>query len=145
MATKKVSRTKTKPKRSPPNEKALEPPNSGERLGIQELRRICLSMPDVAEVQAWGDPTFRVRNKIFAMHKIGRGRISVWCKALPGAQQLLVAKAPDRFFVPPYVGHHGWIGIRLDVDVKWEELERLVEMSYRLTAPKRTLQRKAKT
>ncbi len=44
-----------------------------------QLRAICLACPDATEKQAWGDPTFRVRDKIFAMVKSGDGRASVWC------------------------------------------------------------------
>ena len=85
----------------------------------------------------WGDPTFRVRDTIFAMHKRGDGRAAVWCKALPGAQEVLVSAVPARYFVPPYVGHHGWIGVRLDGAIDWGELADLVEEGYRMTAPKR--------
>jgi predicted DNA-binding protein (MmcQ/YjbR family) len=101
------------------------------------LREICLALPEATEKETWGDPTFRVRDKIFAMCKAGDGRLSIWCKAAPGAQAILVGSDPVRFFVPPYVGHNGWIGVRLDVEVDWEELADLIEESYRLTAPKR--------
>ncbi len=108
------------------------------RTGLAELRRICLALPEGTEVEAWGDPTYRVRNKIFAMHKVGDGRASAWCKGTREAQQMLVAAAPERLFVPPYVGHHGWIGVRLDADeVDWAEVAHLVETSYRLTAPRK--------
>jgi predicted DNA-binding protein (MmcQ/YjbR family) len=101
------------------------------------LRAICLALPDAQETQTWGDPTFRVRNRIFAMEKRGDGRISVWCKAPPGSQMVLVGADPDRFFVPPYVGHKGWVGMRLDRKPDWAEVAALVERSYRLIAPKR--------
>lgn len=102
------------------------------------LRDICLALPEAAEQETWGDPTYRVRGKIFAMTKRGDRRHSVWCKARPGAQQVLTGDDPARFFVPPYVGHRGWIGVRLDDDgVDWEELTDLVTESYRMTAPKR--------
>lgn len=110
------------------------------RAGLKEIRRLCRSLPEVSEVETWGDPTFRVRNKIFVMHKIGDGRMSVWCKAPPGMQELLVAAKPQSYFVPPYVGHRGWIGIRLDVHVEWPQVEQLVRTSYRLTAPKKLAQ-----
>jgi hypothetical protein len=71
------------------------------------------------------------------MEKRGDGRISVWLKAAPGGQEVLVAADPARFFVPPYVGHRGWIGVRLDAAHDWEELAALVTASYRLIAPKR--------
>lgn len=101
------------------------------------LRSICLTLPDAVEKEAWGDPTFRVRDKIFAMEKRGDGRISVWCKAPPGSQEILVGADPDRFFVPPYVGAKGWIGVRLDRAPDWDEVAAIVRRSYRLIAPKR--------
>ena len=101
------------------------------------LRQICLALPEAVEKEAWGDPTFRVRDKIFAMEKRGDGRISVWCKAPPGSQDVLVGADPARFFVPPYVGHRGWVGMRLDDGPDWSEVAMLIRRSYRLIAPKR--------
>jgi hypothetical protein len=107
---------------------------------LDHLRTICLALPAATEQETWGDPTFRVRDKIFAMRKCGDGRISTWCKAPPGAQEVLVGADPERYFVPPYVGHRGWIGIRLDLaDVEWDDVADLIADSYRLTAPKRLL------
>jgi len=93
-------------------------------------------------VEAWGEPTFRVRNRIFAMYAAagnhhGAGRAAVWLKAAPGNQALMVAADPDRFFVPPYVGPSGWVGVRLARETRWRELADLVADSYRLVAPKR--------
>ena len=109
---------------------------------LTRLRKICLSLPEAHEVEAWGEPTFRVRNKLFAMFASagthhGQGRPAVWCKAGPGNQELMVRGEPDRFFVPPYVGPSGWIGIWLDGEVQWDELADLLRDSYDLTAPKR--------
>jgi hypothetical protein len=101
----------------------------------EQLRRLCLRLPEAAEVEAWGDPTYRVRNKIFAMEK-GAGS-EVWLKGAPGVQEALVGSEPACFFVPPYVGHKGWVGARLDVVDDWEELAGLIEDGYRLIAPKR--------
>ena len=83
---------------------------------LERLRALCLALPEAAEKAAWGDPTWRVRDRIFAMQKGNHegGRPSVWLKAEPGAQADLVDLDPDRFFVPPYVGPKGWIGIHLD-------------------------------
>ena len=106
-----------------------------ERLG--RLRAVCLALPEATERETWGDPTFRVREKIFAMARGGEASNAMWCKARPGVQEMLVAADPERFFVPPYVGHNGWIGVRLDVPVDWDELEDLIGESYRMTAPKR--------
>jgi hypothetical protein len=71
----------------------------------------------------------------------GAGRPAVWFKAAPGNQELMVKAAPDRFFVPPYVGPSGWVGAWLDAGANWSELEFLLRDAYRLVAPKRlTLQ-----
>lgn len=104
---------------------------------IARLRAICLALPETAEKEAWGDPTFRTRDRIFAMEKRGDGRVSVWLKAPPASQEVLVGADPARFFVPPYVGHKGWVGIRLDDGLDWDEVAMLVARSYRLVAPKR--------
>lgn len=106
-----------------------------------QLRKRCLALPEAHEVEAWGEPTYRIRNKIFAMQaaadRHGGGRHAVWVKAPPGMQELMVRADPDRYFVPPYVGKSGWIGIRLDAEVDWEDVERFLRDSYRLIAPKR--------
>src|SRR5262245_7507442 len=104
---------------------------------VDRLRAICLMLPEATEKETWGDATFRVRDKIFAMERRGDGRVSVWLKAPPGSQHVLVGADPERFFVPPYVGHKGWVGMRLDRDPDWAEVELLVTRSYRMTAPKR--------
>ena len=104
---------------------------------LERLRAICLALPEASEQGGVGDPTFKVRDKIFAMrHGVDR-RMSMWCKAPAGVQDILVDSNPERFFVPPYVGHHGWVGIWLDGELDWEEIADLVRESYRMTAPKR--------
>jgi predicted DNA-binding protein (MmcQ/YjbR family) len=106
---------------------------------LAALRKICLALPEANE-QVFGGhttPTWRVRDKIFAMQSGDDGGMSVWCKAPPGAQAVLVGSDPDRFFSPPYVGPKGWIGIRLDGKVDWDLVSDLVRDSYRMTAPKR--------
>jgi predicted DNA-binding protein (MmcQ/YjbR family) len=109
------------------------------------LRQICLALPEAIEKETWAVPTFRVRDKIFAMHTSNDGRPSLWCKAPPGSQTILVGADADRFFVPPYVGHKGWIGMHLDRRIDWQEVAGLVERSYRMTAPKRLSARLAET
>lgn len=107
---------------------------------LQRLRELCLALPEATEKIAWGDPTWRVRDKIFAMQKgnYEGGRPSLWLKAPDGAQAALVQGQRDRFFVPPYVGHKGWVGVYLDGRAPdWPLLESLIEESYRLIAPKR--------
>lgn len=107
---------------------------------IDRLRKICLALPEAEEKEAWGDPTFRVRDKIFAMEKRGDGRVSVWCKAPEGSQMVLVGADPEQFFVPPYVGHKGWVGVRLDRNPDWSEVAKIVTRSYALIAPRKLAQ-----
>jgi predicted DNA-binding protein (MmcQ/YjbR family) len=106
---------------------------------LSRLRSICLALAEAVERETWGTPTFRVRDKIFAMVDNMDARAGVWCKAPSGAQTILVMAAPERFFRPPYVGHKGWIGIRLDGAPDWDEVADLIGRSYRMTAPKRLL------
>jgi hypothetical protein len=106
------------------------------------LRKLCLSLPEAREVEAWGEPTFRVKNKLFAMYASsnnhhGRGTPAVWLKAPPGNQDLMVRADPVRFFVPPYVGPSGWVGVRLTGKIDWEEMDMLIRDAYRQVAPKR--------
>lgn len=104
---------------------------------LSKLRAICLRLPEAVERETWDIPTFRVRDRIFAMAHATQGRPSVWCKAPSGVQAMLVEAAGERFFRPPYVGHKGWIGVWLDVDTDWDELAAVIERSWRMTAPKR--------
>ena len=109
---------------------------------LARLRRLALKLPEAHEVEAWGSPTFRVKNKIFAMYAAaeghhGKGRPGVWLKAAPGNQSLMMQFAPKRFYVPPYVGPSGWIGVYLDTVCDWAELVELLRDAYRLAAPKK--------
>lgn len=106
---------------------------------LEKLRAICMALPEASEEGGVGNPTFKVRGKIFAMRHPHDGRMSAWLKAPPGAQGALIHTSPQVFFVPPYVGHHGWVGAWLDIglDLDWEQLAELIEESYRMTAPKR--------
>ena len=109
-------------------------------MALDRVRAIALALPEADEGASMGRPTFRVRGKNFVLfmdHHHDDGRLALWCKAAAGAQEVLVGAAPDQFFVPPYVGHLGWIGIRLDRDPDWDEVAHLIAESYRLTAPKR--------
>jgi hypothetical protein len=104
---------------------------------LERLRGICLAFPEAAETGGVGNPSFKVRDKIFAMRHGHEGRESMWCKAPEGIQGMLVDSDPARFFVPPYVGHHGWVGTWLDDATDWDHLADLIDKSYRMTAPKR--------
>lgn len=109
---------------------------------LVRLRKLCLALPDAHEVVAWGEPTFRVRNKMFAMYANasnhhGDGRHAVWVKAASGRQERMVRTSPARFFVPPYVGTTGWIGVWLDEACDWDELADILRTAYLLVAPKK--------
>ena len=111
----------------------------GEDAGIRRLREISLAFPEAFEQIAWGEPTFRVRKKMFAMYAAaenhhGGGRYAVWCTAPLGVQEILVRAEPEKFFIPPYVGVKGWIGIQLDA-VSDEELRSLLLQAYCVVAP----------
>jgi len=104
---------------------------------VTRIRKICMAFPEAEEKPFGGhsSPAYRVRDKLFVM--TSEDGTSMTCKARPGVQQILVGSDPERFFIPPYVGSKGWIGIRLDVTQDWDELADLMEESYRMTAPKR--------
>ena len=106
---------------------------------LERLRRICLALPEAVERLSHGEPTWFVRGKktfaMFADHHHD-DMLAFWCPAPPGVQEELVRTEPERFFRPPYVGHRGWLGVRLDVDVDWAEIDRIVREAYRQVAPK---------
>lgn len=113
---------------------------------LERLRKICLALPQATEKEAWGDPTWRVRDRIFAMQKgnFEGGRPSLWLKAADDAQALLVDAEPRCFFVPPYVGHKGWVGVYLDTSrVDWSMLSDLIRESYALIVPRRLASERA--
>jgi predicted DNA-binding protein (MmcQ/YjbR family) len=103
----------------------------------QRLRSICLALPQASEVAMRPGPSYRVEDKIFANDRRHDGRPSVWAKAPPGSQAVLIGADPRRFFSPPYYGPKGWVGMRLDDDPDWADVETFVRRSYRLVAPKR--------
>jgi hypothetical protein len=105
---------------------------------LKRVREICLTLPETTEKEAWSAPTFRVKKKMFAMfvnNHHGDGRVALWLDAPPGDQELLVAADPRRFFVPPYQGPFGWIGVRVDLDPDWDEVRELVVDAWRTSAP----------
>jgi hypothetical protein len=108
---------------------------------LDRLRKICLALPETTEKESHGRPSFWAYGKIFAMFMDNHhndGRVAIWCKAPPGARDIVLAAAPHRFFVPPYVGHKGWVGMRLDIDVDWSEVAGIIEDGYRMTTAKQT-------
>ena len=114
-------------------------------LTIQRLRKLCLALPEVFEKEAWGECTFRVTGgSMFAMtdnNHHGSNHIAVWLKTPRDLQEMLVSADAKRFFVPPYLGPKGWLGVRLDYKVDWTELAELLKDAHTMAAPKRLLAR----
>jgi hypothetical protein len=106
------------------------------------LRRVCLALPETTERLSHGEPTWFVRGKktfvSYADHHHD-DRVAFWCAAPPGAQGAMVSSDPRRFFVPPYVGGRGWLGVYLDVPVEWDEIAEIVGVAYRMVAPKKLI------
>lgn len=108
---------------------------------LARVREVCLALPEATEKTAWGAPTFRVRDKLFAMfadHHHGDPRIALWLNAPPGAQDVLVGSEPRRFFVPPYMGPRGWIALDLAENTD-AELRLHVREAWGRVAPKKLL------
>jgi len=106
---------------------------------LERVRRICLALPEAWEQEAWGAPTFRVGKRMFAMYvdnHHGDGRLALWCNAPVGVQEMVVRDAPARYFVPPYMGPRGWIGIILEACTDGELHADLVQ-AYCVVAPKK--------
>ncbi len=114
------------------------------REPLESLRRICLSLPEVTERPSHGEPTWFAGGKktfvTYADHHHD-DRLAFWCAAPPGAQDLLVRADPERFFIPPYVGFRGWLGVRLDVPQDWDQIAEIVAAAYRTVAPRRLVAR----
>ena len=107
---------------------------------IERIRAICLAFPEVTERPSHGTPTFFVRDKKAFVYAWISGHHDnqfphLWCAAPPGAQQELIAAEPETVFRPPYVGGRGWLGVRLDGDVDWDEIAELCQDGYRTVAP----------
>jgi len=106
---------------------------------LKRVRELCLAFPETSERLSHGAPTFFVRDKraflmVLTNHH-GDGRFAIWCAAAAGMQEMLVDADPERFFRPPYVGHRGWLGVRLDRGLDWNELAGIAEDAYAEVAP----------
>lgn len=106
---------------------------------LERLRAICLALPEVEERESHGEPTWFIRGKrtlvMFCDHHHGE-RLGFWCPAPEGVQELRMEQDPDTFYRPPYVGVRGWLGVNLDGDPDWEDVEDIVRDAYRKVAPK---------
>jgi hypothetical protein len=105
---------------------------------LEQVRRLCLALPDVIERLSHGAPTFFVAGKrtfvMFLDDHHGDGRVAIWCAAPPDMQHALVSGDPERYFVPPYVGHRGWVGVRLDRGLPHDDVAGAIEDAYDVVA-----------
>ena len=111
---------------------------------LERVRALCLALPECNERPSHGSPAFFVRDKrCFVMYlddHHGDGRLALWCAAPEGMQHALVSGDPDSYFVPPYVGHRGWVGVRLDRSLEWDEIAGAIEEAWTAVAPKRLVE-----
>jgi hypothetical protein len=114
--------------------------SAGRDAALALVRRRCLELPETSERPSHGAPAFFIRGKrsfvMFLDDHHGDGRLAIWCAAPLGAQEALVAGDPARYFVPPYVGHRGWIGLRLDRGAPEREVAGVIEEAYAARAPR---------
>ena len=107
---------------------------------LERVRELCLALPEVTERLSHGQPTWFVRGKktfvMFLDNHHDDGRLALWCAAPDGMQEALVAGDPEVYFRPPYVGHRGWVGVRLDRGLGWNEIAGAIEDAYAQIAPK---------
>ena len=102
------------------------------------MRALCLALPEVVEKVSHGEPAWFVRRMFVTLaDRHHDDRVAMWCAAPPGAQAARVAADPEHYFVPPYVGGRGWVGVYLDVEVDRDEVAEVVADAYRQVAPKR--------
>ena len=118
-------------------------PEERDRI-LERIRELCLALPVTSQRLSHGSPTFFVRGKKSFLTVVtdfhGDGRFAIWCAAPAGLQRTLVEADPERFFVPPYVGHRGWLGVRLDRGLHWDELAGIVEDAYAEVAPRKLVE-----
>ena len=110
---------------------------------LRTVRRIALAQPEAEERLSHGSPAFFVRKKQFLHYWNNHhddGWHALWAAAPAGAQEMLVAAEPELFFVPPYVGYRGWIGLNLDRATE-DEITDVVENAWRTIAPARLVER----
>ncbi len=107
---------------------------------LARVRKVCAALPEVTERPSHGSPGWFVRDKktiaMFEDDHHGDGILGIWCAAPPGVQEQMIDEEPDVFFRPPYVGHRGWIGVRLSRTVTNDELRAILEDAFRVVAPK---------
>jgi hypothetical protein len=124
---------KAPPGKAPPGKAPSLDPARAARL-LAKVRELCLALPGVTERPSHGSPSFFIGGKhafaSFSDNHHHDGRLALVCCAPPGAQAMLVDANPDGYYVPPYVGHLGWIGVRLDRDLPWREIAAVLDSAH---------------
>lgn len=107
---------------------------------LDRVREVCLALPEVFEKTSHGAPCFFIKKgkqlAAFADHHHGADFVALWVPQPDGAQDALLERDPAVYFVPPYVGGRGWIGVKLGPDTDWGEVAEVVEEGYRKVAKK---------
>jgi hypothetical protein len=105
---------------------------------LERVRSVCLSIPGTVEKISHGAPTFFTPKRVFAMFADNHhddGHVAVWVPAAPGVQAALIDEAPDTYFLPPYVGCYGWVGVEMSM-VADEQLGALLREAFGLITAK---------
>lgn len=114
-------------------------PSAAASVPLERLRALCLALPEATERVSHGEPAWFVRRSpqfVSLSDHHHDDRVGFWAAAPVGAQQDWVERDPNRFFVPPYVGGRGWVGVYLDVEQDWDDIADIIEDAYRAVAPK---------
>ncbi len=111
---------------------------------LRRVRGLCLALPETSERMSHGQPTFFIGGKTtFVMYMDNHhndGRLALWCAATSEIQQMLIRSSPECYFMPPYVGYRGWVGVRLDRNLPWSEIAVLIEDAFLTVAPPQVIQ-----
>jgi predicted DNA-binding protein (MmcQ/YjbR family) len=122
------------------------PTGTRDHTTLTKLSKICLSFPESVRRHLDDHADLRVRGKVFAYFlnsHHGAGIVSVCCKSALAENVDRASREPERFYLPAYIGHRGWFGLRLDGEaIDWSEVRNLVELSHGLAAPKTLLKRR---
>jgi len=147
-----MQNTRSRKQRAKPRSGSVAVKRKSRGRGKRDLnavvREACLWMPETEEYLSHGSPNFRARGKTFATYALnhhGDGRIALWLNAPAGAQSLYVKAEPTHFFVPPYVGPSGWLGVNLDKGIAWSRVAQLVREAYEKVAPPKSAATLGKT
>lgn len=138
-----AAKKKAAPKKAAPTKPIARPAKERAALAkaYDRVRAMCLGHENVIEKLSWGEATFRVEKGTmflsFADDHHGDGRVAVWCRSTADSREAWLQLDAWRFYIPPYVGPSGWIGVRLEGDVPWDALDEIIAEGVRLSAPKR--------